>query len=149
MNMEEMVKALYSKNSKEAYNILLELEKISDENNNLYNFLSEFFEMLHNDNMYIRVRGYRLFCKQAKWDKLNEINKVIDNILLQTVTEEKAIALRQMIKALEDIFNNKMELRKKIKQMLLKIDCLKYQKSMQELIKNDIKILFKIIENNE
>ena len=149
MNIEEMVKELYGRNPKEAYNILLELEKISEENDFLYIFLNEFFQMLDNENTFIRIRGYRLFCKQAKWDKLNKINRMIDKVFLQIVTEEKPIALRQMIKALEDIIKNKSELRNKVKQKLLEIDCLKYKKSMHGIIENDIKNLSKIIEENE
>ena len=146
VNIEEMKKALYGKNPKEAYNILLELEKISETNDFLYKYLNDFLEMLDNENTYIRIRGYRLYCKQAKWDKLNKINKMVDKILLQIVKEEKPIALRQKIKALEDIITNKTELRNKVKQKLLEIDCLKYQESMRGLIEKDIKNLLKIID---
>ena len=144
-----MIGALYGKNPKEAYNILLELEKISETNDFLYKYLNDFLKMLDNENTYIRIRGYRLYCKQAKWDKLNKINKMVDKILLQIVNEEKPIALRQKIKALEDITKNKIELRNKVKQKLLEIDCSKYQESMQKLIEKDIKNLLKIMEENE
>ena len=49
--------------------------------------------MMHDDNSYIRVRGYRLLCKQARWDKLNKINQIIDEILNET-EYEKPIAVR-------------------------------------------------------
>ena len=144
MEIEKMVKALYGKDAKEAYSILLELEQISEVKDILYGFLDEFFEMLNNENFFIRVRGYRLFCKQAKWDKNNKINKMIDKILLQ-IEDEKPIAVRQKLTALEDIIQNKPELNKKIGQKIIGIDYSKYKESMQGLIEKDIRTLLELI----
>jgi len=146
MNAEKMIRALYDKNAKEAYTALLELEQVSEKNNVLYNYFDEFIEMMHNDNSYIRVRGYRLLCKQAKWDKLNKINQIIDEILNET-EDEKPIAVRQKISALNDIVINKKELNSKIKQKISRINISKYKESMQKLILNDFKKLLKLLEN--
>ena len=96
MNTEKMIKALYDKNAKEAYTVLLELEQVAETNDVLYSYFEEFIEMIHNVNSYVRVRGYRLLCKQAKWDKLNKINQKIDEILNET-EDEKPIAVRQKL----------------------------------------------------
>ena len=93
MNTEKMIRALYDKNAKEAYTVLLELEQLSETNGSLYDYFEEFIKMMHDDNSYIRVRGYRLLCKQARWDKLNKINQIIDEILNET-EYEKPIAVR-------------------------------------------------------
>jgi hypothetical protein len=146
MNAEKMIRALYDKNAKEAYTALLELEQVSEKNDVLYNYFDEFIEMMHNDNSYIRVRGYRLLCKQAKWDKLNKINQIIDEILNET-EDEKPIAVRQKISALNDIVINKKELNSKIKQKIARINISKYKESMQKLILNDFKKLLKLLEN--
>ena len=146
MNAEKMIRALYDKNAKEAYTALLELEQVSEKNNVLYNYFDEFIEMMHNDNSYIRVRGYRLLCKQAKWDKLNKVNQIIDEILNET-EDEKPIAVRQKISALNDIVINKKELNSKIKQKISRINISKYKESMQKLILNDFKKLLKLLEN--
>ena len=146
MNAEKMIRALYDKNAKEAYTALLELEQVSEKNDVLYNYFDEFIEMMHNDNSYIRVRGYRLLCKQAKWDKLNKINQIIDEILNET-EDEKPIAVRQKISALNDIVINKKELNSKIKQKISRINISKYKESMQKLILNDFKKLLKLLEN--
>src|SRR5215510_9173819 len=108
MNTEKLIKALYGKNAKEAYTVLLELEQISETNDVLYNFFDEFNKMMHSENSFVRVRGFRLLCKQAKWDKLNKLNKIIKEILLQT-EDEKPIAVRQKINALKDICKYKKE----------------------------------------
>ena len=146
MNIEKMIKALYDKNAKEAYIVLLELERVSEVNNVLYNYFEEFNKMMHSENSYIRVRGYRLLCKQAKWDKLNKINQIIDEILNET-EDEKPIAVRQKINALNDIAVNKKELNSKIKQKISGINILKYKESMQELILKDVTKLLKLLEN--
>jgi prophage DNA circulation protein len=144
MEIEKMVKALYEKDTKEAFAALLELEKISEAKDLLYDYVNEFFEMINNKKYVIRVRGYRLLCKQAKWDKKNKINKMIDKILLE-IEDEKQTAIRQKIKSLEDIAKNKTELRTKIKHKILGIDCSKYRETMQGLIEKDIKNLLTII----
>ena len=146
MNTEKMIKALYDKNAKEAYTVLLELEQVAETNDVLYNYFEEFIEMIHNDNSYIRVRGYRLLCKQAKWDKLNKINQMIDEILNE-IEDEKPIAARQKINALNDIAKYKKELNSKIKQKISRINISKYKESMQELILKDATKLLKLLEN--
>jgi hypothetical protein len=146
MNTEKMIRAFYDKNAKEAYTVLLELEQVSEKSDVLYNCFEEVIEMMHNDNSYIRVRGYRLLCKQAKWDKLNKINQIIDEILYET-DDEKPIAVRQKINALNDIVINKKELNTKIKQKISSINISKYKESMQELILRDVTKLLKLLEN--
>jgi len=144
MNIEKMIKVLYSKNVKEAYSILLELEQISEKNNVLYDYTDEFFKMMNDENSYIRVRGYRLLCKQAKWDKFNKINQKIEKILAET-EDEKPIAARQKLNALIDIVLNKPELNKKMKQRISSMNISKYKENMRELILNDIENLLKLI----
>ena len=144
MDTEKMIKTLHSKNTKEAYSILLELEQLSDKNNVLYDYTDEFFKMMHDKNSYIRIRGYRMLCKQAKWDKLNKTNQKIEEIIVET-EDEKPIAARQKLIALIDIVLNKPELNKKIKQKISYINISKYKENMQELILKDIENLLKLI----
>lgn len=146
MDIEQMVESLYKKGSKDAYANLLKLEQISESENILYDYFDCFFKMIHDKNYAIRVRGYRLLCKQAKWDTSNKINKVIDKILTQ-LEDEKPTAVRQKIKALENIISNKKALNKKIKQKLFDIDCSKYKESMQGLISKDIENLLSLIKS--
>jgi hypothetical protein len=148
MQLDNMICALYKKDTKEAYQVLLELEKLSEENNSLYNYIDIFFEMIQSEKYIMRVRGYRLLCKQAKWDTENKINSMIDKILLE-VEDEKQTAIRQKLKALEDIAKHKTELHQKIKQKITGIDCSKYRDTMQSLIEKDITHLLEIIDINK
>jgi hypothetical protein len=144
MDINIMIKSLYSKDTSEAYKILLELEQISEKENFLYNYFDEFVQMIDNEKYDIRVRGYRLLCKQAKWDKGNKINKIIDKILLE-IEDEKPIAVRMKLKALEDIVLNKKELNGKIKKKILEMDCSKYKDTMQPLILKDTENILSLI----
>jgi hypothetical protein len=147
MNIENMISALYEKDTKEAYQVLLELEKRSEENNSLYNYIDMFFEMIQSEKYIIRVRAYRLLCKQAKWDTENKIDHMIDKMLIE-IEDEKQTAIRQKLKALEDVAKHKTELHQKITQKITSIDCLKYRDTMQSLIAKDIKNLFAIIDES-
>ena len=144
MDINIMIKALYSKDTSEAYKILLELEKISEKENFLYNYFDEFSQMIDNEKYVIRVRGYRLLCKQAKWDKENKIDNIIDKILRE-IEDEKPTAVRMKLKSLEDIVLNKKELNGKIKKKILKMDCSKYKDTMQPLILKDIENVLNLI----
>ena len=137
MAIEEKIELLFDKDTSVAYKNLLELERLSEKENTLYDYFDTFLEMIYSDKYVLRVRGYRLLCKQAKWDTENKINNVIDKILLM-VEDIKPTAVRQNIKALQDIIVSKTELGDKIRKRLLEIDTFKYKDTMQPLIQKDI-----------
>lgn len=137
MVVEEKIELLFDKDTSVAYKNLLELESLSEKENTLYDYLDTFLEMINSDKYVLRVRGYRLLCKQAKWDTENKINNAIDKILLK-VEDIKPTAVRQNIKALQDIIVAKKELGDKIRNKLLEIDTFKHKDTMQLLIQKDI-----------
>ena len=143
--MNDKIKHLYEKDTKEAYKYLQELEKLSEDENSLYSYFYEFMAMLKSDQWAIRVRGFRLICKQAKWDNENLINKNIKDILM-VVNDEKPTAVRMALKYLEYVVPYKNELCSKIKKMALSIDLLKYKDTMAPLIKKDIQSLIQLID---
>ncbi len=147
MNIKEKIKMLYEKDSNETYKNLLELEALSEKENSLYQYFNEFLKIIENEKYSIRVRGYRLLCKQAKWDVDNKINNIIDK-LLSEVEDEKPTAVRQKIKALQDIIVVKKELSDKVKKRLLEINVFKYKDTMQSLIQKDIKETIELINDN-
>ena len=146
MNLEYLIEILYSNDDKDAYNSLIQLENFSENNNEVYSYINEFFEMLDNQKSYIRVRGFRLICKNAKWDNDNNINKNIDKILLE-LDSEKPTEVRQYLSAIKDIVKYKKELNLKIKEKLLSMNYLRYKDSMQGLIFKDIEEVLKLINN--
>lgn len=146
MNLEYLIEILYSNDDKDAYNSLIQLENFSENNNEVYSYINEFFAMLDNQKSYIRVRGFRLISKNAKWDNDNKINKNIDK-LLSELEDEKPTAVRQCLNAIKDIVKYKKELNLKIKEKLLSINYLRYKDSMQGLIFKDIEEVLKLINN--
>ena len=96
--------------------------------------------MLKNEKSFIRVRGFRLICSLAAWDKDNKINNNI-SFILDELNDNVGTSLRQCIKYLNLILLYKPELNDNIVKALKRIDLKKYKPSMQKLIINDINLL--------
>ena len=135
--MKEKVENLYNEDNNSAYKTLLELETITTESNDLYNYFDEFLKMLNNDKTFIRVRGFRLICCLAKWDNENKINNNID-VILKELEDEKGTSVRQCLEKLNLILMYKIELTDVIDNKVRNLDLSKYKESMQSLIKKDI-----------
>ena len=135
--MKEKIKNLYNEDNNSAYKTLLELEIITTESNELYNYFNEFLKMLNNEKTFIRVRGFRLICSLAKWDNENKINKNID-IILKELEDEKGTSVRQCLEKLNLILMHKIELTDIIENKVRNLELSKYKESMQFLIKKDI-----------
>ena len=148
MVLNNMIDDLENKDDKIAYDNLLDLEKIAGQSDETYQYFDKFLFMLDNEKSYIRVRGFRLICKNAKWDKDNKIDNSIDKILV-VLDDEKPTAVRQCLKAIEDIVRYKKDLNNKIKEKLLGINYLKYKESMQGLIFKDVDNVLKLINESK
>ena len=140
--MKEKIKNLYNEDNNIAYKTLLELEIITTESNELYNYFNEFLKMLNNEKTFIRVRGFRLICSLAKWDNENKINKNID-IILKELEDEKGTSVRQCLEKLNLILMHKIELTDIIENKVRNLELSKYKESMQFLIKKDIDYILK------
>jgi len=107
-----------------------------------------FLAMLKNDKYAVRVRGFRLLCKQAKWDTENKINNSIDEILLE-LDDEKPTAVAQALQFLgHSVVPYKKELSGKIKEAISLIDCSRFKENtMRPLIEREIQKLLKFIES--
>ena len=142
--MKEKIKNLYNEDNNSAYKTLLELETITTESNELYNYFNEFLKMLNNEKTFIRVRGFRLICSLAKWDNENKINKNID-IILKELEDEKGTSVRQCLEKLNLILMHKIELTDIIENKVRNLELSKYKESMQFLIKKDIDYILKYL----
>ena len=140
--MKEKIKNLYNEDNNSAYKTLLELEFITTESNELYNYFNEFLKMLNNEKTFIRVRGFRIICSLAKWDNENKINKNID-IILKELEDEKGTSVRQCLEKLNLILMHKIELTDIIENKVRNLELSKYKESMQFLIKKDIDYILK------
>jgi len=135
--MRELINDLYSTDNNKAYKALLELETITTESNGLYKYFDELLTMLNSEKTFIRVRGFRLICSLAKYDKENKINGNIDNILKE-LDDDKGTSVRDCLRKLNLILMYKIELTEIIEKKLNNIDLSIHKENMQPLIKKDI-----------
>ena len=137
MNIEDNFALLFDKNNNIAYKALEELQKESEKTDRVYPNLDRLNDMLDSDNSYIRTRGLTLIAYNAKWDKNNKIDEIIDEYL-KHIEDVKPITARQCIKLLPMIAKNKPELKCDIVFALQKADISIYADSMQPLVYKDI-----------
>lgn len=135
--VENLVNNLQQKDSKEAYKSLKILEEKSQESNLVYLFIDNLIELIYSRNSYVRTRGLILIAANAKWDKDNKIDEIIDDYL-KHIMDEKPITARQCIRVLPEIVSSKPEL------LTVVVDALKcavpgrYSESMWPLLQKDI-----------
>lgn len=144
VHVESLIRMLEEKDTSKAYKALQELEKISDETGLTYSYIDKFVDMICSDKYVIRVRGFRLFCKQAKWDMDFIIDESIDTAL-NILKDEKPTAVRQALAALIDIVRYKPDLREVVKAAVLDIDYLQYMDTMHSLLAKDIDKVLSLI----
>lgn len=140
-----LISMLEDKDTSQAYKALQELEKISDQTDLIYNYIEKFVSMISSDKYVIRVRGFRLFCKQAKWDSDNIIDENID-AALHILSDAKPTAVRQALAALLDIVRYKPDLREIVKKAVSDINYLRYKDTMHSLIAKDIEKVLSMIK---
>lgn len=145
MDLELTLSLLQSKDTKQAYGTLLELERLSEECDALYPYTARFAEMVHSNKYAIRVRGFRLFCKQARWDTENLLDQYIGQALA-ILDDEKPTAVRQALAALREAVPYKRELWNVIRERVLAIDNPRYRDTMRGLIAGDVQDLLHAME---
>ena len=137
MKPDSLLAVLTQKDTKQAYGTLLELERISEETDDLYPFTEQFTEMVADKAWAIRCRGFRLFCKQARWDEDGVIDRCLDRALV-ILEDEKPTAVRQALAALLDVVPYKRALWPTIRKQLESMDLTHYMDSLAPIIQKDI-----------
>ena len=137
INVEENFALLFDKNNSTAYKALQALQKECEESDKIYCYMDKLDDMIDSDNSYIRTRGMILIAYNAKWDRDNKIDEIIDEYL-KHIEDVKPITARQCIKLLPLIAKNKPELKSDIVSALKKADISIYADSMQPLVCKDI-----------
>ncbi|RFZ79031.1 SufBD protein [Lacrimispora amygdalina] len=134
----ELVCGLKDKNDKYAYQCLKKLESESLISDKVYPYFDLFAELSDHPNSYFRTRGIILIAANAKWDRENKIDGIIDQ-LLKHVEDEKPITARQCIKVLPLVAQYKPELANDISMALRNANTQMFKDSMQPLVNKDIK----------
>ena len=144
----DIIAELHESDNKKAYALLQQLEMISEESSELYGYLEDFIEMTVDLNSFIRVRGFRLACSQAKWDSENRLDADLD-ILLRMLDDEKPTAVRQCLAALYKVVICKPNLGERILRRMDEMDLSKYKDSMAPLIRKDMEALARKITEKQ
>ena len=145
MSTAEAFELLFDKDNKTADKALQELQKESEETDHVYPYMDRLSDMLESDNSYIRTRGLTLLAYNARWDRDNKIDEIIDGYL-KHITDVKPITARQCIKLLPMIAKDKPELKEDILSALHKADVSFYEDSMRPLVYKDIQKALKEIQ---
>lgn len=138
--MTELREILCDKNLKRGYDILLELEARSERSEELYACFPLFLEMLESPKSFIRVRGFRMICAVAKWDRDGLVEKHLPRIL-SALEDEKPTSVRQCLAKLPKLLESQPQLAKEICDKLHSLDLTVYKESMQPLLRKDIEKL--------
>ena len=140
MELDILLSTLTAKDTKQAYGALLELERLSEESDDLYPYTERFADMVSDRAWAVRCRSFRLFCKQARWDDDGIIDCCLDRALVM-LEDEKPTAVRQALAALLDMVPYKRELRPVIRARVEAMDLSRCKDSMEPLIRKDIQTL--------
>ena len=144
MDLEWLLSTLATKDTKQAYGALLELERLSRETDDLYPYTERFADMVGDRTYVVQVRGFRLFCHQARWDTEGVVDRNLDRALA-ILKDEKPTAVRQALAALEELLPYKRNLWPLIRQRLEAMDPGRYKDTMAPLIAKDIRRLLEMM----
>lgn len=150
MNESILTKIKFLANSKDvnkSYSVLIELEKLSEASNSVYPYINIFEDMMQSKNYYVKIRGFRLFCMQSRWDDNRYIDKNID-FALDILNDERPTIIRQALEYLREIAIYKGELKEKLSEKIDNLDTRKFKDTMTDLINKDIIKLKGYISNS-
>ena len=128
---------LCNKDTKASYQLFLRIEQQAGEDPALFLEYPLYLEMLGSKNSYQRVRGFRMLCAVAKWDKIGVIQGHLPQIMAQ-LQDEKPTAVRQCLAALPKLVSGRPELTAQVCENVSKLDLSGYKASMRPLIRKDV-----------
>ncbi len=146
--LHKLVGWLEEKDDTVRYNSLLLLQQRSEYYGDVYPYWDTFCKKLKSKNSYQRSIGLMLISANAKWDKNNRLDDVIDEYLL-LLNDEKPITVRQCIQSLCDIVPYKRHLLMKIADKLMSLNIAETRATMQKLILTDILTVLTMIRKQQ
>lgn len=145
MKLKDM---LTDRDNTAAYRLLKELEAESEKTDSLYECFDEFLDMVSDERSYVRIRGVRMCCAQARWDIENKIRDHFD-ALTSELFDDRPTAVRQCLAALHTVIAYKPELCGILREKIGEIDTAGYKDTMRPLIEKDIIYLSAEIDRAE
>lgn len=134
--IKQLVDWLNEKNDKIRFQALQLLQFRSQIAEDVYPFCNIFYEKLKSDNSYQRSIGAMLLAENARWDKEELIDSMIDGYM-ELLQDDKPITIRQCIQSLMLIIPNKPRLHQVIAEKLIALDLLQVKETMRKLVLTD------------
>lgn len=144
MQKNELFEIICGKEKWDVYQRFQQIEMLTKETNELYQYFDDFEKLLNNEKDYIKMRSFVIICALSKWDTYNKINNIIDK-LLAVLDSDTPTLVRICLKKLDYLLIYKQELSKNIEFKLKQMNYFKYKETMQPLIEKDINILLEKI----
>lgn len=145
VNLDILLSVLTAKDTRQAYSDFLELERLSEETDDLYPYTERFADMVGDTAWSVRCRSFRLFCKQARWDVDSVMERCLDRALA-ILEDEKPTAVRQALAALLEAAPYKRKLWPIIRKRVEAMDLTRYKDSMVPLIEKDRRRLLEAMQ---
>jgi hypothetical protein len=145
-DLVELIKLLNEKDNDIRYKAFRLLEKRSLEHDDVYHYFDVFALKLINNNSYQRSIGLMLIAANAKWDKNNKIENII-NSYLSLCNDEKPITIRQCLQSLLKILPYKENLWFDVVKKLISMDLKAITANMRKSICIDMINVLKYINS--
>ena len=145
MELDLLLPMLTAKDTKQGYGAFLELERLSEESDDLYAYTEQFADMVSDRAWAVRCRGFRLFCKQARWDDDGVLDRCLDRALV-ILEDEKPTAVRQALAALLDVVPYKQEVWPVIRQRVEAMDTTRDEAAKGPLLQRGIHALLNTMQ---
>lgn len=136
-DISQLVDWLALKENNIRYQGLCLLQRRSNLFDDVYPFWGIFRHKLQSENSYQRSIGLILIAENAKWDRENKLENVIDEYL-ELLNDEKPITIRQCVQGLGKIVSHKPELKAKIIDRLVTFDLMAIKETMRKSILLDL-----------
>ena len=144
--MQDIIVKLTAKDDKYACAIADRIISESRDTDEWYEYFDAFASLLNHPKSLVRNRVLHILAVNAQWDDENRFDTIIDDFLAH-ITDEKPITARQCIKALAQVVQSKPEYIPRITEALREADLSKYKDSMRPLIKKDIEVTNRTLQN--
>jgi hypothetical protein len=135
--IKQLVEWLSEKDDKIRYQAFLLLKNRSISFDDVYLYWDVFSEKLKNENSYQRSLRLMLISENARWDKENKFERIMDDYLIN-LHYDKPITVRQCIQSLQNIIPYKEHLQFIIADRLMALDILSVKETMRKSILTDI-----------
>ena len=144
--MQDIIAKLTSKDDKYACAIADRIISESRDTDEWYEYLDAFASLLNHPKSLVRNRVLYILAANAQWDDEDRFDAILPEFLSH-IMDEKPITARQCIKALSQVGKSKPQYIPRITDALREADLSQYKDSMRPLIKKDIEVTNRTLQN--